>query len=508
MARPRLCAATLRLGPEVRHPLAMRVPALAQAPRRGLAAEAKRPGQRLLQRYEERVAAGLCRRSGPQVPCLERLETLLEEFAGARATPRGLYIYGDPGAGKTMMMDMFHEVVQEAGLPSRRAHFHDFMLDMNRELHRIRKTVGGVQDPMALVAKAFVDQSPLLCFDECHVLNVGDALLMRSFFQHLFRAGGTVVATSNLAPDELYSSGINREVFQPFIDAILNHCDPIRLRVGEDFRSTRSAALAASSGARTFFWPLGPEAERRLEAVLTTVLAQGAALPEPRAGELAVPMGRTLWCRRMWTSGAVRAAEFSYEELCVRPVGTHDYIALCESFDVVVLTGVPRFGSAEENAARRFASLVDVLYDRHKRLLCTIEAPPRELFAAIREQYSGGAEEDGGGAAVRMPTHGGSSGKHVSQFRVPQAVSYTAHGRYEVTSQEGEPVAERGEDPDGGWVEWSATGLKDASMFDLTCHTKAQQHDRLLPLIRCESRLEEMSYLHGQEGPLARAPLQ
>jgi len=201
--------------------------------------------------------------------------------------------------------------------------------------------------------------------------------------------------------------------------------------------------------------------------------------------------------------GGVRAAEFSYEELCVRPVGTHDYIALCENFDVIVLTGVPRFSSTDENSARRFAGLVDVLYDRHLRLLCTIDAAPRELFAAIREQYSGGDEDDQADlrASVRMPTHGGSSGKHVAQFRLPQSVKYTESGRYRVTS-DGEASTEvksaAPKEVDGGWVEWSATGLLDASMFDLTCHTKAQQHDRLLPLLRCESRLEEMSYLAGQ----------
>lgn len=478
--------------------------------RRALASSA---GQPLLARYAERTASGLCRHSEAQVPCLDRLQKLLSDLktGSPQQAPRGIYIYGDPGAGKTMMMDMFHELVQESGLRSRRAHFHDFMLDMNRDLHRIRQQVGGVKDPLALVAQDFVKQSPLLCFDECHVLNVGDALLMRSFFERLFEAGGTVVATSNLAPDELYSSGINREVFQPFIDAIMKHCDPVRLTVGEDFRSSKSAELAAMSGERTFFWPLGAAAEKKLGDTLALVIGDDSS---PQAGEIEVPMGRKLPCRRMWVDGKVKAAEFSYEELCVRPVGTYDYIALCENFDVIVLTGVPRFCSTDENAARRFASLVDVLYDRHLRLLCTVDAPPRELFAAIREQYSGGVDDDADlRAAIRMPTFGGSSGKHVAQFRIPQVVSYTSSGGYSVSSSssaeagaEGARGAEGAEgaaaaaksDPDGGWVEWSATGLKDASMFDLTCHTKTQQHDRLLPLIRCESRLEEMSYLHGQ----------
>lgn len=454
---------------------------------------------RLLQTYTDRTRLGTFRQSEAQLLCLQRLEALFQQLpAAARgrgsSPPRGVYIYGDPGAGKTMMMDMFHEAVRGAGLPSRRAHFHDFMLDMNRDLHRIRKQLGAVADPLAHVARNFVAESPLLCFDECHVLNVGDALMMRAFFERLFEAGGTVVATSNLAPNELYSSGINREVFQPFIDSILKHCDPFRLTVGEDFRSTRSAQLAASSGARTFFWPLGREADECLASTLRAVLG-GAE--QPVAGEIAVPMGRTLPCRRMWRGGLVRAAEFSYEELCVKPVGTYDYIALCEEFDVVVLTGVPRFLASDENAARRFASLVDVLYDRQRRLLCTIDVPPKELFAAIREQYSGGVDDDADlRSAVRMPTFGGSSGKHVAQFRLPQAVKYTESGGYSVVAKgiDAGPV----QDQDQGWVEWSATGLKDASMFDLTCRTKTQQHDRLLPLIRCESRLEEMSYLHGQ----------
>ncbi|CAE7192237.1 Afg1l [Symbiodinium natans] len=441
--------------------------------------------------YQSQVDRGACRYNAAQLPCLERLDMLHRELSAPnRAPPRGIYIYGEPGAGKTMMMDMFYSLASKQGVASHRAHFHDFMLDMNKSLHRIRKDVGKMADPLALVAQEFVSSTPLLCFDECHVLNVGDALLMCSFFKHLFKAGGTVVATSNLAPEELYSSGINREVFQPFIDAMLDHCDPVRLVVGEDFRATKSAQLAASDGDRAFFWPLGPETDLRLVERLESILG---SCPGPRPECLPVPMGRTLQCSRVWRGTEAAAADFSFEELCVAAVGTHDYIALCEAFDVIVVRSVPRFASTDENAARRFASLVDVMYDRQKRLLCTIDAPPGELFASIREQYSGGAEDDRG-ASVRMPSHGGSSGKHVAQFRLPQSVRYTDSGGYSVVKGNEAPPKSQG-DVDQGWVEWSATGLKDASMFDLTCHTKMQQHDRLLPLLRCESRLEEMSYI-------------
>jgi len=462
----------------------------------------------VVQAYKDRVAKGSYRHNEAQMPCLERLEQLrreLELSAGSPPSkskaPKGVYVYGDPGAGKTMMMDIFHEAVLKSGLRSRRAHFHDFMLDMNRDMHRIRKEKGGGHDLLALVAQGFVAESPLLCFDECHVLNVGDALMMRSFFERLFAAGGTVVATSNLAPDALYSSGINREVFQPFIDAMMSNCDSVRLTVGEDYRATKSVELAASDGERTFFWPLGLDADVRLEQTLRLVL--GSDEP-PVPAEITVPMGRVLPCRKTWCTGETRACEFSYAELCLRPVGTYDYIALSEAFDVIVLTGVPRFASTDENAARRFAGLVDVLYDRQKRLLCTTEAPPRELFLAIikGEKYSGGIDDDDVAlqASVRMPKHGGSSGKHVAQFRLPQAVAYTESGGYKVTPQSATDASSEtaASASDTGWVEWSATGLKDASMFDLTCNTKTQQHDRLLPLIRCESRLEEMSYLHGQ----------
>merc|ERR1719401_2989975 len=164
------------------------------------------------------------------------------------------------------------------------------MIDVNRELHRIRREKGGVSDPLALVAASFLKESPLLCFDECHVLNVGDAMIMRAFFERLFAAGGIVVATSNLAPDQLYSSGINREVFQPFIDAVLNHCDPVHLTAGQDFRTTISIELAAASGDRTFFWPLGPEADARLESTLVAV--RGCDEPG-QACEVPVNFGRT-----------------------------------------------------------------------------------------------------------------------------------------------------------------------------------------------------------------------
>jgi len=450
--------------------------------------------QRLLDLYRERAADRGYRQSGAQESCLERLDALRRELAGKSANPsRGMYIYGDPGGGKTMLLDLFHEALVAKGIPSRRAHFHDFMIDVNRELHRIRTEMGGVSDPLARVAESFLAKWPVLCFDECHVLNVGDAMIMRAFFERLFAAGGTVVATSNLAPDKLYSSGINREVFQPFIDAVLRHCDAVELSPGQDFRQWKSGELAGSE--RSFFWPLGPAADAQLAVALETLRRSSEP---PVATTVPVPMGRVLQCRRAWLNG-VRAGEFSYEELCVAAVGTPDYLALCDAFDVIVLTGVPTFASSEEDAARRFASLVDVLYDRHKRLLCTIDGPPRSIFAAIRSQYSGGAEEETSTApsanAIRIPTHGGGSGRHVSAFRLPsKAMSYTDSGRYGVSSDsQGSPgVAPVAQET---WVEWSATGLKDASMFDLTCHTSSQQHDRLLPLLRCESRLEEMSYL-------------
>lgn len=458
----------------------------------------------LSSRYERLVTQSNFRSSEAQVACLERLERLRSEMASSSASsrssragsaPRGVYIYGDPGGGKTMMLDLFHEVLLESGVPSKRAHFHDFMLEVNRELHRLRKEVGSMADPLRLVAESFLQKSPLLCFDECHVLNVGDAMIMRAFFERLFAAGGTVVATSNLAPDKLYSSGINREVFQPFIDAVLQHCDAVHLRAGEDFRTSRSAALAAANGARSFFWPLGQEAEDQLRATLTEVRRGCPA--QPVAQEVPVPMGRTLPCRRVWLQG-VTAAEFSFQELCTAFVGVNDYIALAERFDVLVVTGVPRFESSQEDSARRFASLVDVLYDRRKRLLCTIDAPPREVFASIRAQYDGGIDDDLAAAsqaksAIAVPKHGGSSGRHVSAFRLPQGqLRYSESGKYGVAAADSESSAPPQEDT---WVEWSATGLKDASMFDLTCHTSTQKHDRLLPLIRCESRLEEMSFL-------------
>ncbi|CAE7810991.1 Afg1l, partial [Symbiodinium microadriaticum] len=148
------------------------------------------------------------------------------------------------------------------------------------------------------------------------------------------------------------------------------------------------------SGDRAFFWPLGPETDRRLLERLESILGSSSG---PQFERIA---------------------------------------ALCEAFDVIVVRRVPRFASSDENAARRFASLVDVMYDRQKRLLCSIDAPPGELFASIREQYSGGVDDEQGASQVRTPSHGGSSGKHVAQFRLPQSVKYTETGRYSTDGSE------------------------------------------------------------------------
>lgn len=458
------------------------------------------PGKSLTQLHAEKGLAPI----PAQKRCLERLETVRGEFAalagmqssGPSYAPRGVYIYGDPGSGKTMVMDMFHEALVSAGIPSRRVHMHDFMVDVDTRMHRVRKAQGNMRNPLAKVAQGFVQESPLLCFDECHMLNIGDAMIIRSFFEQFFAAGGTVVTTSNLAPEDLYSAGINRELFQPFIDGILRHCDPVRLESGFDFRSAKSQELAEADGPRALFWPLGQEAETNVLQALARV--RGTSVEESVPVMVPGAFDRQLPCGRAWPKG-VRAAHFSFKELCVDAVGTVDYVALSEAFDVLVLTDVPRFRSSDEDSARRFAALVDVLYDRQRRLLCTVDAPPRELFAGVKENYSGGTDDLPEGqeaSAMRMPKHGGSSGKHVATFRLPEGLRYSEKGGYQRNGDDPEPSGEsKSMAEEDLWVEWSATGLKDASMFDLTCRTKRQMHDRLLPILRCESRLEEMSYL-------------
>jgi cell division protein ZapE len=273
----------------------------------------------------------------------------------------GLYIYGGVGRGKSMLMDLFHETAPLE--KKRRVHFHAFMQEVHGGIKRARAS--GASDPIPPVADEIAKDATLLCFDEMQITDIADAMIVGRLFQALFDRGVVVVTTSNRHPDELYKDGLNRQVFVPFIDLLKEKLDLHHLGGGTDHRQDR-----ARSDPR-YVAPLNAATEAEMERIWAD-LADGA--PEtPLTVEVS---GRTeTWPRH--ARGAVRA---SFEELCARPLGAADYLALAEAVHSLMIENVPRLSRASNNEAKRFVTLIDALYEAKTRIFVSAAAEPETLY--------------------------------------------------------------------------------------------------------------------------------
>ncbi|MFQ5624526.1 MAG: cell division protein ZapE, partial [Paracoccaceae bacterium] len=273
----------------------------------------------------------------------------------------GLYLFGPVGRGKSMLMDMFFAAAPV--VRKRRVHFHAFMQEIHAGLHAARRT--GVDDAIAPVARDVARASTLLCFDEMQIADITDAMIVGRLFEALLSRGVIIVTTSNRHPDELYRDGLNRGLFLPFIDLIKARLDIHHLESPTDHR------LARLRGVRVYHTPLGQRSREALDdafGLLTGREAPGPLTISANGREFDLPRFR---------AGVARA---SFAELCSRPLGPADYLALAASVRVLVLDGVPRLSPERKDEAKRFATLVDALYEARVRLICSAEAEPDDLY--------------------------------------------------------------------------------------------------------------------------------
>ncbi|MEO6969216.1 MAG: cell division protein ZapE [Rhodanobacteraceae bacterium] len=285
-----------------------------------------------------------------------------DAFSDRRA-PRGIYLHGAVGRGKTMLMDLFVESLPR-GMAQRR-HFHRFMLDVHARLRRSLDR----RDPLREVAAHIARHSRVLCLDEFQVTDIGDAMILDGLLRGLFAHGAALVATSNTAPQNLYRDGLQRARFLPAIDAIERHCHVLELASPHDWR------LRALTRAPVYLSPLGADAERGLSRLFAE-LAQGRV---QQGGELIVN-DRAIPVRR----ACAQAAWFDFEALCEGPRGAADYIELARAYPAILVSRVPQFTPGSDNAALRFVRMVDEFYDRRVKLVLSAAVPAVELYDGKR----------------------------------------------------------------------------------------------------------------------------
>ncbi len=330
--------------------------------------------------YQRRLDEGLIRPDPAQAEAVGRLDALANRLGrrgwfGRREAPKGLYLWGGVGRGKSMLMDLFFDVAPP--MTKRRVHFHAFMQEVHAFLAAWRAMTpaerrsskwhvrGSDDDPLAAgAAKAAADAS-LLCFDEFQVTQIADAMILGRLFEGLFERGVTVIATSNRHPLDLYKNGINRDLFTPFIDLILSRVDVFELASAQDYR------LQRLSEAPVWHAPLDAGADAAMDAAWRRLTVCTAPAP------LTLDVGG----RRLEVAAHCgEVARFTFDELCARPLGPADYLAIAARFQTVLVDGIPVLTPEKRNEAARFVTLIDALYEAKVKLVASAAAEPDALY--------------------------------------------------------------------------------------------------------------------------------
>ena len=309
-----------------------------------------------------------------------RFAQMFRWSGGDKKVPRGVYLYGGVGRGKSMLMDLFFE-----GAPlksKKRVHFHEFMLDVHARMKvwrsasgKERAALGGrasEDDPIPPVARQMAMEATLLCFDELQVTDIADAMVLSRLFGEMMECGVIVVATSNRPPDDLYKDGINRPLFEPFIGRIKADFDIVDLNGPTDYRYDRL------KGVETYYSPVNADTTAKLsEAFFRLTDREVENADKVPSAELSV-QGRTVFVPK----AARGVAVFSFKRLCANPLGAADYLAIARAYHTIIMVAIPQLSKEKRNEAKRFVTFIDALYEHGVKFLCSADVRPEDLYPA------------------------------------------------------------------------------------------------------------------------------